>query len=80
MGGADTEVWHTVKLWRRTGLDVHLIPTWGFDDRWRARLDKLGCVIHPTRPDDLQRNGDGSWHGQWLEHEWMPVEVIPLEG
>ena len=55
MGGANTETWHTVKLWRRAGLDVHLIPTWGFDDRWRARLDALGCVTHPTRPDDLER-------------------------
>jgi hypothetical protein len=55
MGGANTEAWHTVKLWRRAGLDVHLIPTWGFDDRWRARLDALGCVTHPTRPDDLER-------------------------
>ncbi len=55
MGGANTEAWHTVKLWRRAGLDVHLIPTWGFDDRWRARLDALGRVTHPTPPGDLER-------------------------
>ena len=27
MGGANTEAWHTVKLWRRYGVEVHLIPT-----------------------------------------------------
>jgi hypothetical protein len=27
MGGANTEAWHTVKLRRRVGLDVHLVPT-----------------------------------------------------
>ena len=32
----------------------HLIPTWGFDDHWRAWLDALGCVTHPARPDDLE--------------------------
>lgn len=29
LGGACTEAWHTVKLWRRFDADVHLIPTWG---------------------------------------------------
>lgn len=54
MGGANTEAWHTVKLWRRYGVEVHLIPTWGRDDRWRARLDAIGCTTHHVRPDDLE--------------------------
>jgi hypothetical protein len=29
VGGANTELWHTVKLWRRFGLEVTLIPAWG---------------------------------------------------
>jgi len=54
MGGANTEAWHTIKLWRRFGVDVHLIPTWGADDRWRARLDALGCTTHAICPEELE--------------------------
>jgi len=54
IGGANTECWHTIKLWRRFGVDVHLIPTWGCDDRWRARLDELGCTTHCIQPGDLE--------------------------
>jgi hypothetical protein len=54
MGGANTEAWHTIKLWRRFGVDVHLIPTWAADERWRSRLDALGCITHRVRPDDLE--------------------------
>jgi hypothetical protein len=36
-----------------------------------SRLDRPTC--------HLQRNGDGVWTGQWLEHERMPIEFIPLE-
>lgn len=55
MGGANTEAWHTIKLWRRFDVDVHLIPTWGVAPSWRARLDSLGCTTHMTRPEDLER-------------------------
>jgi len=44
LGGACTEAWHTVKIWRRFGIDVHLIPTWGADAQWKSGLDALGCV------------------------------------
>ena len=43
VGGANTELWHTVKLWRRLGLGVTLLPTWKADPSWRARLDAIGC-------------------------------------
>ena len=55
MGGANTECWHTVKLWRSAGWDVHLLPTWHAAASWLARLDAIGCVTHQTRPDDLER-------------------------
>lgn len=55
MGGANTEAWHTIKLWRRAGLEVHLIPTWQADERWRARLDALGCVTHAVTPEHLDQ-------------------------
>ncbi len=54
IGGANTELWHTVKLWRRFGLDVSLIPTWKADPAWRARLDGIGCRTIESNPDDLQ--------------------------
>lgn len=57
LGGACTETWHTVKLFRRFGLAVTCVPTWKADDRWRAKLDGIGCktlVLSPkalTLPD-----------------------------
>jgi hypothetical protein len=54
MGGANTEAWHTVKLWRRAGFDVHLIPTWGGDPVWCKRLNELGCTTHNIEPADIE--------------------------
>jgi len=54
VGGANTECWHTVRLWRRFGLEVTFIPTWKADEAWRARLDAIGCRTLPSRPDDLK--------------------------
>lgn len=53
LGGACTEAWHTVKLWRLFGVDVHLIPTWQCERNWHERVDQLGCVTHTTTPDRL---------------------------
>jgi len=53
LGGACTEAWHTIKLWRRFGVDVHLIPTWQCDSRWRRRADDLGCTTHEAGPQTL---------------------------
>lgn len=55
LGGACTEAWHTVKLWRRAGADVHLIPTWGADTTWRSRVESLGCTTHDATPDTLDQ-------------------------
>ena len=54
VGGANTELWHTVKLWRRFGVDVTLIPTWKADTAWRRRLEAIGCRTCESNPDDLQ--------------------------
>jgi glycosyltransferase involved in cell wall biosynthesis len=54
IGGANTELWHTVKLWRRFGLGVTLIPTWKADPAWRRRLDAIGCCTCQSNPDDLK--------------------------
>jgi len=50
IGGACTEAWHTIQLWRRFGLDVHLIPTWKAPSDWRAKCDAIGCVTHEVGP------------------------------
>jgi len=57
VGGACTELWHTLKLWRRFGCEVHLIPTWGKPrDDWRQRCDAIGCITHLANPnrDELE--------------------------
>lgn len=41
-GGADTELWHTLRLWRGSGLDVVVVPTWHASPEHRARLDAIG--------------------------------------
>lgn len=53
VGGANTELWHTVKLWRRFGLGVTLIPTWKAEPIWHARLGRIGCRTIESNPDDL---------------------------
>ena len=54
VGGANTELWHTLKLWRRMELDVTLIPTWKASSCWRRRLDELGCHTVESEPDRLE--------------------------
>lgn len=53
LGGACTEAWHTIKLWRRFGIEVHLIPTWKEDSSWKEKVDQQGCVTHETTYDNL---------------------------
>jgi len=53
VGGANTELWHTVNLWRRFGLAVTLIPTWRADPRWRSRLEGIGCRTVESLPERL---------------------------
>jgi hypothetical protein len=54
MGGANTEAWHTIRLWRNYGINVHLIPTWGTDPMWRNKLDSIGCITHHVTFEQIQ--------------------------
>jgi len=54
LGGACTELWHTIKLWRKFDVDVHLIPTWYCEPKWRSRAEELGCMTHATSADSLK--------------------------
>lgn len=55
LGGACTEAWHTLKIWRRLGLAVQVLPTWSADAKWKARLDALGCVTHQATAETLEQ-------------------------
>jgi len=44
LGGANTELWHTLKLWRRHGLAVRLVHLYGQPPPdMLARCDAIGC-------------------------------------
>jgi len=52
LGGACTELWHTVKLWRRFGLGVTLIPTWSAPEPvWLQKTNAIGCVTRRANPN-----------------------------
>jgi len=53
LGGACTELWHTIKLWRQFGVEVGLIPTWLSDPKWRAKVEAIGCKTYPVKPTEL---------------------------
>jgi hypothetical protein len=54
MGGANTECWHTAKVWRQAGIEVTFIPTWGGDQGMEQRLEQIGCqTVHAGRADNL---------------------------
>lgn len=55
VGGADTELWHVIRLWRTYKCTVTVIPTWGVRRTQEARLQAVGVrVIHMSRPCELQ--------------------------
>jgi glycosyltransferase involved in cell wall biosynthesis len=49
-GGADTELDHNIDLWRSFGVDVHLVPMFGYDPAARRLCEERGCVTHEYRP------------------------------
>ncbi len=54
MGGANTECWHTAKVWRQAGIEVTFVPTWGCDRAMEARLAEIGCqTAHAGNGDNL---------------------------
>ncbi len=53
VGGADTELWHTTRLWRDSRHDVTFIPTWQPDPEWRQKLAAIGCDTVTSSPGRL---------------------------
>lgn len=56
VGGANTECWYAVKLWREFGAEVALIPTWRASTEWRERLDAIGCKTIEAAPETLHQH------------------------
>ncbi len=50
-GGADTELDHNINLLRKYGVEVHLVPMFGYDPKMRLRCDELGCKTHEYKAD-----------------------------
>ncbi len=74
MGGANTECWHTVKLWREAGWDVTLIPTWGQDDAMRTKLDAIGAdTVHVER---VKPENGPSIHPKLADVPGLPGSII----
>ncbi len=53
LGGAATELWHTLRLWREAGLGVVCIPTWSAPESWRKRVSAIGCRTLSLEPGEL---------------------------
>jgi glycosyltransferase involved in cell wall biosynthesis len=54
MGGANTECWHTAKVWRQHGIEVTFIPTWQ-PGAMLPRLEAIGCkTVVAGGPDGLR--------------------------
>jgi len=49
-GGADTELDHTIDLWRSAGFAVHLVPMFGATDEMVRSVIARGCEVHAYRP------------------------------
>lgn len=51
--------------------------------RWYVNQDDGEFVLTISRLDrptcHLRQDADGVWRGQWLEHEKMPIELVPMQ-
>lgn len=55
VGGANTECMHTVKLWRKFGLGVTLIPTWRSTEPEKSELEAVGARVLDVGEKDHDR-------------------------
>lgn len=55
VGGADTELWHTTRIWRDHEHEVSFIPTWHADPEWKQKLADIGCETHHANPATLDK-------------------------
>lgn len=50
VGGADTELLNNIYLWRKYGIDVHIVPCYGIMDEMKAEMISIGCHFHDHDP------------------------------
>lgn len=53
LGGAGTEVWHTVRLWRQAGWEVCLLPMGKPPAEWVLETNKIGCTTQVVDENHL---------------------------
>lgn len=53
LGGAQTEVWDTLRMWRSHGLDVHVLSLVPINPQTRQALESIGCRGIDCQPDNL---------------------------
>ncbi len=59
IGGANTELWHTLKLWRSNGLEVTCLQFWAEPEQeWVDRLVSIGVKSVFSTPDTLHAPRD----------------------
>ncbi len=81
LGGAGTELWATLKLWRGAGANITLIPTWSVGcGTWKTRTDEIGCVTHQATPDTLRNvpGIEGATVVSFCNQAFLRSAVAPL--
>ena len=68
-GGADTELDHTIELWRSYGVKLHLVPMFGVSDEMFHHVVALGCHVHDYAADIFAGRTVVSFcNGEFLAH------------
>jgi len=77
-GGADTELDHTIDVFRQFGLEVNLVPMFGCDERMRVSVLERGCKIFSYREDIFGGKTVISYcNGQFLSKLPMIMKAAP---
>ncbi len=73
-GGANSEMGHTLKTWRKHGIDVTVIPTWSIDAATRSSLESIGCTVatvaNPDCLGEVPGLAGGIVHSMCNSHFW----------
>ena len=68
VGGADSELDHNIDLWRAAGIEVNLVPMFGWDPEMRRLCDARGCRTHEYHPGVFKGKVLASWcNGEFLK-------------
>lgn len=53
VGGANTELWHSIRMWVENGLTPHVVPTWEINREWRDKVHGAGAIVHATTKENI---------------------------